>query len=298
MTNCKPEDPFVVEDMQHRHRSDTQPPPPLSQPNIEVNTVTDPHFPRPSASFPDDDPTGVRALLSGLPQPDPMPEHLVERINASLAAAQAERAERTASSPGGSVTPLVASARRRPGRVLFAIAGAAAAVALITVVGGNLIRPITAGSSTSAAGAIAPTSREAGGGASADTLDKAAVDGAAPAPVIQIRRSQTRYTEVAFTAQARTLGSDVFDAAKSVTPGSPAFAEGGLLSTAVGLTDCLRAVGADGARMVRADLAFYEGKPAVIIVATTTAGIPTAYAVGPACSLADPDILRPATALP
>ena len=71
----------------------------------------------------------------------------------------------------------------------------------------------------------------------------------------------------------------------------------GPVGTAVGLTDCLRAIGANGAELVRADLAFYEGAPAVIIVATTN-GIPTAYAVGRQCSLADPAVLRPATPLP
>ncbi len=268
--------------------------------------MTDPHLPRASASSPDDDPTGVRALLSGLSQPEPMPAHLVERINASLAAAQAERAERAAQatrSPGGSVSPLVASTRSGPRRVLFAMAGAAAAVALIAVVGGNLIKPIRQDSATSAADGFAPSapsSPEAGGRASADTLDKALASGAAP-PVIQIRRSQTRYTQAGFTVQARTLRRDVFDGARSASPSSPgslAFAaDGGRLGTPLGLADCLRAVGADGAKMVRADLAFYEGKPAVIIVATT-AGIPMAYAVGPACSLADAALLHPATALP
>jgi len=48
--------------------------------------------------------------------------------------------------------------------------------------------------------------------------------------------------------------------------------------------------------MVRADIAFYEGAPAVIIVATTD-GIPMAYAVGRECSLADAALLRPATSL-
>jgi hypothetical protein len=70
-----------------------------------------PHIP---VEPPDDDPTGVRALLSGLPEPAPMPGYLVERINASLNAAQSQRA---ASFSGERVTPLVATSRRRPGRV-------------------------------------------------------------------------------------------------------------------------------------------------------------------------------------
>ena len=45
----------------------------------------------PPGDSPEDDPTGVRALLSSLPEPEPMPAYLVDRISASLAAEQASR---------------------------------------------------------------------------------------------------------------------------------------------------------------------------------------------------------------
>ena len=264
---------------------------------------TDPHVPMASASSPDDDPTGVHALLSGLPEPDPMPDHLVERINASLAAAQAQRA---ASTSGASVTPLVRSTRRRPGRVLFVVAGAAAAVALVAVLGGNLFRTLApAGSGSSDAAAIASSSREGGGAGMpatplAATPDKAAVAGALPPPLIEIRQSETRYTRAEFATQARTLRSAAYGSSQAYGPNQPMAVETpgiGRIGTAVGLTDCLRAIGAGGAQMVRADLAFYEGVPAVIIV-TTTDGIPTAYAMGRECSKADAAVLRSATPLP
>src|SRR5664279_5122802 len=63
-----------------------------------------------------------------------MPAHLVARINASLAAEQAQRAAAT------SVTPLVARARRRPSWLVLAIAGAAAAIVLVAMVGTNLFQ--------------------------------------------------------------------------------------------------------------------------------------------------------------
>lgn len=261
--------------------------------------MTDPQLPRASASPPDEDPTGVRALLSGLPEPHPMPAHLVERINASLAAAQAQRAQaqRAVSSAGGSVAPLVASSRRRPGRVLFALAGAAAAVTLIAVVGGNLFQSGTTATDTSASGALSSAPRESGGAEPQVAPGKAATDSASTPPLIQIRRSETHYTKVDFTAQAQTLRGAVIGPEPSATPYSPAFARAARLGTAVGLTDCLRAIGADRAQTVRADIAFYEGEPAVIIVATT-AGIPMAYAVDPGCSSADAAVLLPATSLP
>ena len=246
---------------------------------------------KPVASSPDDDPTGVRALLFSLPEPEPMPAYLIERINASLAAEQAQRA---ASSFGAAVVPLLATSRRRPGRLLFAIAGAAAAVVLVAVVGSNLFKTIQpALSNTTAAAAITSSSRVAGGEGPPSAYDKAAPGSPSTPPLIQIRQSGTRYTQADFVTQARALGGMVLDLSKTAEAQSIGPAAG----TTPGLTDCLSAIGAGGAQMVRADLAFYEGAPAVIIVATTN-GVPTAYAVGRQCSLADAAVLRPATPLP
>jgi len=278
--------------------------------------VVNPRNPIPSAS-PDDDPTGVRALLSAMPEPEPMPEHLVERINASLAEEQAQRAARTS---GASVTPLLATTRRRPGRLLFALAGAAAAVALVSVVGNNMFKAnqsattsgrVTAANTSNTRASNNPASNnpssnnpEASGATPPSTERKAAPPGAAPAPaaarpatpppLVQIRLSETRYTRADFVTQARILQGATLD------PLQPAAVESsgvGPAGTPLGLTDCLSAIGARGAQMVRADVAFYEGRPAVIIVATTN-GIPTAYAVGRQCSHARSEVLRPATALP
>jgi hypothetical protein len=263
--------------------------------NIEVSTVITPHNPIVPAPSPDDDPTGVRDLLSSLPQPDPMPGYLVERINASLAAEQAQRA---ATPSGASVTPLLARTRRRPGRLLFAIAGAAAAVALVAVVGDNVFKANQASTiSGSAAAPITSSARSAGGAAPQGLQDKSS---GAPAPaaaptIVQIRLSETRYTRADFVTQARALLA--LDQIRPLATKSAESAAAGPLGTTPGLTDCLSAIGAGGAQVVRADLAVYEGRPAVIIVATTN-GIRSAYAVGRQCSQADAAVLRPATPLP
>jgi hypothetical protein len=255
-----------------------------------VSTVITHH--RPVASSPDDDPTGVRALLSALPEPGPMPDYLVGRINASLAAEQAQRA---ASPSGASVTPLLAAKGHRPGRLLFAMAGAAAAVALVAVVGGNLFKTNPSPAmSDSAAAAITSAPRQARGEALADAGGKASNGIASTPPLIQIRLSETRYTEASFMAQARVLHSA---AAEPIGPMATAAPGIGAVGTALGLTDCLSAVGAGGAQMVRADLAFYDGVPAVIIVADTN-GTPMAYVVGRECSRTNAAVLRPATPLP
>ena len=247
-----------------------------------------PHIPVEPAASPDDDPTGVRALLSGLPDPEPMPVYLVERITASLNAAQSQRA----SFSSERVTPLVASSRRRPGRVLFAIAGAAAVV-LVAVVGTGLFKNNqTAGSTTSAA--AIPSGHQRVVAPPSAASDKAAPNVAGIPALIQIRASDTRYTNADFATQARTLGSATFGASQPKAFGS--LGAGGLV-TAAGLTECLRAVGVVDATTVRADLAFYEGEPAVIFVVTTS-DAPMAYAVGRGCSRAGAAVLHPATPLP
>jgi len=271
-------------------RTPDSPAPTVSRHSIEVSTVITPHNPNVPAPSSDDDPTGVRELLSSLPQPDPMPGYLVERINASLAAEQAQRAT---SGSAASVTPLLAGPRRRPGRLLFAIAGAAA-VAMFAVVGTNVFKADQSPISGSAAAPITSSSRAAEGAAPQSLQDKASGAAAPEATptLVQIRLSETQYTQADFVTQALTLlGMDRFQ----LSAAESAYA--GPLGTTPGVTDCLSAIGAGGAQLVRADLAFYDGRPAVIIVATTN-GVRSAYAVGRQCSRRDATVLRPATPLP
>jgi len=261
--------------------------------DIEVSTLIAPR--KPVGSSPDDDQTGVRALLSGLPEPDPMPAYLIERISASLAA---EQAQRTVLASGASVTPLLATTRRR-GRLLFSIAGAAAAVVLVGVLGTNLVGDNQSRDTTSAASSGRDSAARESSGQTPTSSDDKAVSGNTLTPAsalasIQIRVSSVRYTQATFVAQARNLRDVTFDSLQRIGAASSAV---GPMGTTSGLVDCLSAIGADGAQMVQADLAFYEGQPAVIIVATTD-GIPSAYAVGRGCSRADASLLHQGTVLP
>lgn len=240
----------------------------------------------------DDDPTGVRALLSSLPGPGAMPKDLVERINASLAAEQAQRATNL---QGASATPLLAPLRRRRARLPFAIVAVAAAVAVFGVVGTSLF---TADQSATTAGreGIA-SSAEAGqdrGTAPLSDTNKAPAAGVPAAPsLVLIGLSSTRYTGAGFVTQAQVLRSSNGGPIRSQPATSPAL---GPASTVAGLRECLIAIGAGDAQMVLADVAFYDGRPAVIIVAVTN-GVPKAYAVGRACSRTDAAVLRQATPL-
>jgi hypothetical protein len=256
-----------------------------------VNTLIKPRSPMGSEPSSDEDPTGVRALLSSLPEPDPMPAHLVERINASLAAEQAQRAAQASSA---SVTPLVARARHRHARLTFAIAGTAAAIVLAAIVGNNMF-PMHHSAAISGSAAVATTASsgpEVAGGAQPPVAVKtpaSAGRGTTPS-LIQISHSGIRYTRADFVAQVQTLRAAPFE------PITGAPSSIGPAGTTVGLTQCLSAIGATEAQVVQADVAFYQGQPAVIIVATTN-GISTAYVVGRQCSQTDAAELRPATPL-
>ena len=258
-----------------------------------MNTLIRPHIPSGSEPPRDDDPTGVRDLLSSLPEPEPMPKHLVERINASLAA---EQAQRTSPVSGDEVTPLRARPRIRRSRMALALAGAAAGVAAIGLVGSSVLTARQGDTAASTAASV-------GARAKSDVMQPSATDksqplaGPAATPaVLQIVLSGTRYTRAGFVAQVETLRLS----ANGQPPRQPEPNQGSTLGpagTTAGLRDCLDAIGAGGAETVRADVATYEGQPAVIIVATTK-GVPTAYAVGRQCSGTDAAVLRPATPLP
>ena len=294
----------------------------VSQASIEVSIVSKPHIPRASEPSRDDDPTGVHALLSSLPHPDPMPEHLVARINASLAAEQAHRAARM---ENDLVSPMVTRPPRRATRLVFAVAGTAAAVVLVAVVSSISL----SGSQTTATSSGATIASTSGSGGH---VDEAAPDADARTPVngqpdsksqpgstrapgaagrggfsgaevlgatgvspgvssLVIRQSGTRYTQADFLAQAvslhhAALTGGQFQSAATVGPAS----------TTDWLRECMSAIGVSGIHLVEADVAFYEGRPAVIMVGIS-GGAPLAYVVEPHCSHADPAILRPATSL-
>lgn len=92
----------------------------------------------------ENDPTGVRALLSSLPDPGPMPDTVFARISASLQEEQERREQQAAfghdSSPG--LISLAAERhRRRPMRTLTYLGAAAGLAVAATVVSTQLFGP-------------------------------------------------------------------------------------------------------------------------------------------------------------
>jgi hypothetical protein len=157
--------------------------------------VTDPHppfqDPRSSRDRRDDasgrhddvDPTGVRAILSALPDPGPMPADLVQRINASLDAERLARPVQRAAAPAsvgpsGSVGPSVGgrlpepsgahSGRSGLGRRLPSLALAASLVVLAGVVVLGVLGTIGLGSGSDGDSAMDTMVSERGDSGGAD----------------------------------------------------------------------------------------------------------------------------------
>lgn len=140
-----------------------------------------PHPPRPEPGDPqhaqEHDPTGVRDLLGALPDPGPMPDHLVERITARL---EVEREHRQSAGPGHTLTAPAdrvvdlaeERGRRRPGRTLGILTAAAAGLAVTTVA----LTQVLGGGASSDSGAVAqyPSRAESGAGQdeAADAADE------------------------------------------------------------------------------------------------------------------------------
>lgn len=126
-----------------------------------------PHPPVPDRDDEDEvDPTGIRDLLRALPDPGPMPEELVRRIETRLAVELAHRAPshpftETPVAAHGSLVDLDRERlRRRPRRTVVLLGTAAAGLLVATVTVGNLLGSGVVGGADTAA--YAPASEAAG----------------------------------------------------------------------------------------------------------------------------------------
>lgn len=137
---------------------------------------------RPGTGDGDVDPTGVRDLLAALPDPGPMPDDLVRRIEARLDVERASLKQRAPAGQGprgGRVVDLAAERGRRRPAPTIALVGSAAAglVAAAIVVPQLLDGPLGSGDSGVAAHYPARDRTEmsdTGAGRQADSADDAA----------------------------------------------------------------------------------------------------------------------------
>jgi hypothetical protein len=216
------------------------------------------------------DQRSIRDLLAGLPGPGVAPPDVVDRIDRTLrdlravdpeaggdAGARDDAAQ--GRSGGRTVVPLGrASARRRlPGWL-------AAAAGLLLVAGGGygLTRPDGDVSATAGRASSAPTR---------DLAETAAPRAAAVGAIA----SGTNYDRDALPAQvARQLS-----AARSPGLRAPT----GPLADPVALDRCVSALAAGGSRLVLADIARFEGKPAGVLVLQAADGTREVWVVAPTC---------------
>ncbi|MDF2145110.1 hypothetical protein [Knoellia sp. p5-6-4] len=236
--------------------------------------VTLRHTP-PGPPDPDDDPTGMRALLSSLPDPGPMPDDLVARITASLAAEQQR---------GPVARPLHAAgpSRRTPVWRTAGLAAAAAAViglgagSLLTGTAPGDVGALFGGSTSEAVSDDAAGRAPAGGGADSEAQSATSV--------VSIHHTNTAYTSSAFVDQARALLDDPGVTLPPLGAESPAI---GPIGTETGLRSCLSALTTGHFTAALADLGSFDGHPAVVVVLTTESGR-TAYAVQRTCTIGRP----------
>lgn len=254
--------------------------------------VSTPPVPPADKGEPEHDPTGIRALLSSLPDPGPMPADLVSRINATIAAEQSAR-------EGATVIPL---RPRRWGWQHVGVAAAAAAVlgiglpALITGTGpGDLMASFSGGGAADSAGSAATVeSHDDSGSTAGEAPGLAPRTQPATGGDIRVRSSLgqvslgasgTAYTAASLATQARAMLITASDGAVTAPK-----SQRGAADTDTGLRACLSAIGVEAWMPVRGDLATLDGAPAVIALVSSDTE-QTVYAVSPSCDAAHPGVL-------
>ena len=217
-----------------------------------------------------DDPTGVHALLSSLPEPGPMPEDLVARIGASLRE-EADRRDRDETVSYA----LFAGRTRAQHRGAWLRVAAVAAIALVmgagllagtgnlgsnvlTMLGGDrntTTSPASAATTDAGAGSVAG---RAGTTAPSDTPRSPAQLGAA-----SFHLSGTAYTASTLRERAHALSARP---PATLSPGDPESPHLGPIATPVGLASCLSALDLPPKARAVVDLATYDGRPVAVIV--------------------------------
>ncbi|MFQ6170999.1 hypothetical protein ACK8HX_05285 [Oryzobacter sp. R7] len=258
------------------------------------------------------DPTGMRALLAGLPDPGPMPEDLVERITAALAAeagaagiaATGTGATGAGAAPAGPGSPSMSSPvsspasgppaedegarvlplRRRPRARHLAVAAA-----VVGAMGlGGVALQVTQGGLTAAfdanGGADSGAGRaesQAGGDAGTDTSGgSAALAPAAGSGEVLVVTSGQSYESADLAPAARRLVDGSAAPLRELAAEAPGI---GPLGTPLGARSCADALGIPATAGLLVDLAEVDGAPAAVVVATAETGR-TVWAVDRACT--------------
>ncbi|MEO6021234.1 MAG: hypothetical protein ABIP45_13390 [Knoellia sp.] len=263
-------------------------------------------------TMPDDtsDPTGMRALLRGLPDPGPMPEDLVQRIQASLASLpplegidglDGVDAGDAGTDAGFGVSRGTSDSARPSWWSRYA--GRAAVAAVVLVGGGAVVATnplgLRVGASDSAGSSVA-TQSSAGdtkgfsgpqSRTEADSSRSTTGESVTAGPV-DVRHTGRGYTAAGLSTQAQAMEHGV--TTTPLTAESPGI---GPIGTEIGVRSCLTALDLPRDAAADVDLASLDGTPAAVIV-VTLGGARTAYAVGRDCTTGHPALLAGPVTLP
>lgn len=211
-----------------------------------------PNSPHGRSSEHEHDPTGMRDLLASLPDPGPMPDHVMRDIQSALAKEQQQR-----SGEHDNVSPMIGRSssagdeQQRPSRVArfmrpLAAVGAAAAIGIGALAGYQALSSNDSAPVANPPGE-ASQSKEAG-----SWKDR-----------VSVQNSGRDYTKSGLATQAAALKRPAgVDAPKASDDGQP-------MSNPQDVLSCMRSITGGGIPdRISADIGQYEGKPAVIVVVT------------------------------
>jgi len=240
------------------------------------------------------DPTGMRALLSGLPDPEPMPDDLVARISAALAAearrgdgieqfwgpsgdepaaSSTDNSAADAPDAGARVVPL----RRRFGMRHLGVAAAAVAVLgfggyVLGSLDGGVVASLTAGSGDDSAAGAADSARSEAG-----TPFVAPEAGSGEVVVVM---SGVDHGSDRLQVTARELDDGTLDPIADLSAESPSL---GPIATAIGARSCADALGIPADAGILVDVSEVDGASGAVLVVHSDAGR-QAWAVDRSCT--------------
>lgn len=236
-----------------------------------------------------DDPTGMRSLLSSLPDPAPMPGDVAARIEASLADAAEELRRRPADGEPG--RPPWASTRSRGGRASSrTIAALAAGFLVIAGAGVFGLQSLQSGHSDTPPMAVTPPASHRSSSQGAPSPSGMSPRSAPSTPLFTA--SKTAYTRGNLATKATMLWAAAGASHPSFTLPSLAAEQPGLgpLATPMGLSDCIAALGIDTPERVVADFALYEQRPAAVLLTANGATL-RVHVVERTCRIGRPGVI-------
>ena len=248
--------------------------------------MTTPQQPPGPADHPGSDPTGMSALLRSLPDPGPMPDELVKRIQLSLAAETGPFARRDSQETGYAPVADIRGRSRRSGfrPIHWAAAAGLVAVAgggMLATQGGDMLSALSFGGSSAAGSAAASLSAER-----AAPGDSAASGIGSPIGVTVVMTGQV-VTSTGLASAALQAMSTGVTPLHDLASESPAI---GPIGTEVGARDCATALGVPSDAALVVDLVTHDDSPAAVVVATL-GGEHTAYLVRRNCRLGSAELI-------